>query len=705
MQTNAILIVSLLCLLLGCSSAANVSPEAGADTASGLPAPGSSPTAGLPDVASLKHAAYTAADLVQDGSSFVPDVSNNIATEAAASARLTPDFAPQATPPTTELAWGTYLFTLEDYDLGAAIDCTFSEFGAADGLWLALANWELGRWSLWAYDPAAGLTLSPAQFAPYLDEAGRLALAVLAGGQADFVLEQVALSEVEAPEYPNMDAPVGVNLELISDWMRTWVFTDIMKTSRTWISQPADYSQWDDGRTVDTDEFGWVRSLDPGQVATSLILTEQLGNRDPARYVLLYEGEGSIDISRFDATEVSSEPGRIVFDHAPTAGGLTTITITATNPADYIRNIRVVPLEDEATYAAQLFTPEFLASLEPFGVLRFHDWQSTTDNPVVHWGERVTPQHRSQMHAHGACVEYMVQLCNTVGADPWFCMPHRADDDYITQFATYVRDNLDPGLRVYLEYSNEVWNGIFAQSWYAREQGLALGLSADEWEAQHRFYSRRAVEVFQLWDAVFNDPERIVNVLSGWAAMPEYNAAVLDYEDAYTHADALAVAPYYGYEMGTPEHAATVLAMSNAEVLAELDAYSEVVHNGGWDRWSGETLPGSTIENRAIADARGLGLITYEGGQHLAGNGGAEWNEDLTAKFISVNREPGMRQVYFDDYQRWHTANPGGLYVIYNHIGNYTMWGSWGLKETQMQATTEAPKWLGLMDYISWLGR
>ncbi len=45
-------------------------------------------------------------------------------------------------------------------------------------------------------------------------------------------------------------------------------------------------------------------------------------------------------------------------------------------------------------------------------------------------------------------------------------MPHAADDNYITQMATLFRDNLNPNLNVYLEYSNEVWNWIFEQAHY-----------------------------------------------------------------------------------------------------------------------------------------------------------------------------------------------------------------------------------------------
>src|SRR5439155_3952879 len=39
----------------------------------------------------------------------------------------------------------------------------------------------------------------------------------------------------------------------------------------------------------------------------------------------------------------------------------------------------------------------------------------------------------------------------------------RASHDYVTQLATLLKNTLDPDRVVYVEYSNEVWNGIFGQ--------------------------------------------------------------------------------------------------------------------------------------------------------------------------------------------------------------------------------------------------
>ncbi|MBK6374693.1 MAG: hypothetical protein IPF67_16600 [Saprospiraceae bacterium] len=47
--------------------------------------------------------------------------------------------------------------------------------------------------------------------------------------------------------------------------------------------------------------------------------------------------------------------------------------------------------------------------------------------------------------------------------DPWICIPHLADDEYIIQLAKYLNANLDPSLKLHLEYSNEeVWRWWFS---------------------------------------------------------------------------------------------------------------------------------------------------------------------------------------------------------------------------------------------------
>lgn len=121
-----------------------------------------------------------------------------------------------------------------------------------------------------------------------------------------------------------------------------------------------------------------------------------------------------------------------------------------------------------------IFNPIFLRRLKPFSVLRFVDWQVTNDSALQTWSQRTEVTDRTQAVAHGVAIEHMIDLCNGLRSDPWFSMPHQGDDDFIRRFAELVEARLEPGRRVYIEYSNEVWNPQFKQhGWVAQHAGGA----------------------------------------------------------------------------------------------------------------------------------------------------------------------------------------------------------------------------------------
>ena len=486
--------------------------------------------------------------------------------------------------------------------------------------------------------------------------------------------------------FPNEDAPIGVNLGGIVDWNSAIPFTDVFKHARPWIPQLQDNSVWDTGEPLDIGPDGYPASLAEGQAAGTVLITGQGGNYPEGDYVCLYDGTGQLDF-RLDAHIVSSEPGRLVVHIQPSADGLTHMKILATDPADPVHNIRLLLPGFEGTYETQLFHPDFLGSLANFQVIRFMDWMRTNNSTQSAWTGRSWPDYFSQGTERGVCVEHMVTLCNELGADPWFCMPHLADDDYVTQFATYVRDHLDPSLRVYVEHSNEVWNGIFSQADYAEQRGLDLGLSTNPFEARLRYHSQRSVEIFQLWETVFGGTDRLERVLAAQHANPWTGTTVMDWQDAYLHADALGTAPYFGGSLGTP---------GNAEITRTWTV--EQLLNACADEIVLERA--ITVQNEAEASSRGLGLVAYEGGQHLVGVGGWENDATLTALFHAANRDPGMRALYLDDLLGWHTAAGGGVHVAFSHIGEYSKWGSWGLLERQSQDPQTAPKWMGIVDFL-----
>ena len=491
------------------------------------------------------------------------------------------------------------------------------------------------------------------------------------------VVARVAVAESPAPR-----SPLGMNLAGVRDWSQEIVFVDVFKASRTWISQ--EHGQpWGKGPPLELDDRGWVKSLKPDQFAETVIFTD-FGDRFPAgTYTCLYDGEGEVDLTG-DARVTSRQRGELKVEIRP-KNGSTFLRITRTDPSNYVRNIRLIMPGQEKTYASQPFYPEFLKRWSAFKVLRFMDWQETNNSQLREWNERPTPADQSQA-LRGVSLEYMIQLCNALDADPWFCLPHLASDEYVREFAAQVLRDLKPSLNVYVEYSNECWNGQFAQARYCSEEGKKRGLSNNAYEGQLRFYSQRSDEIFGIWNAVFGGDERLIKVLATQSANPWTGTTVLDWQDAYKHADAIAIAPYFGNELGDPKRAEENAKLTVEEVFDRCEQ-------------SIASRREATRKYAEEAQRRGLRLIAYEGGQHLVGHGGAENNQELTRLLQAANRHPRMKELYLQDLRGW-SESGGELMCVFSSMGNYSKWGSWGVLENGTQDSASAPKYQALLEFL-----
>ncbi len=478
---------------------------------------------------------------------------------------------------------------------------------------------------------------------------------------------------------------LGINFSFINDYSSELVFVDLFKTSRYWVSHrfTTYLESWDDGRPIDVDTEGWPRSLQPNQAAGTIMLTGLGANYPAGEYVCLYEGEGTIVID-WDATVVSQQPGRIVVNRVPREG--VHLMITAINPANPIRHIRFVMPGHEQTYQTQPFYPPFLEWWKDFKIIRFMDWQETNFSPVREWSQRRTLNSSTYNHEAGAALELMIALANTLQADPWFCMPHLASDDYVRQFAQMVEDRLDPNLTAYVEHSNEVWNSIFTQHQYASERGLALGLTDNPWWAAIRYHSQRSVEIFQIWEDVFGGPSPRFKRVLGAMVWDAVCLEIAGWNNAYQHADAIAIAPYFGGYLGYPNQVGRVLQMSMDELLNLAQADIDTVI--GWSKLCLD-----------VANEFNLELITYESGQHLAAVWEAVDNPAFVDKLIAANRHPRMYDLYADYLRQWQRLGAGTM-TLYSSMVTPSKWGSWGLLEYHNQDTTTAPKYRAAIDFI-----
>ncbi len=185
------------------------------------------------------------------------------------------------------------------------------------------------------------------------------------------------------------------------------------------------------------------------------------------------------------------------------------LEIMETDPADPVRNIRVV--EDQYSEQTDPFHPSFLKDLQNYGVLRFMDWLPTNGNWITDWNDRSQVDQAHWGNRKGVPYEMQIALGNKLHQDIWLTIPHAASDDYITQLAQMVDQQLDPNLRVWIEYTNEAWNGSFPQYGYVRDvltQQYGTSLTSEA-------YAHRASDVFDVVSKVL-PPERLIRVMGGW---------------------------------------------------------------------------------------------------------------------------------------------------------------------------------------------
>ncbi|MBU3077310.1 hypothetical protein [Sphingomonas quercus] len=95
-------------------------------------------------------------------------------------------------------------------------------------------------------------------------------------------------------------------------------------------------------------------------------------------------------------------------------------------------------------------------------------------------GGRVDPWFGTNQNGFG--LDTKIEHCNALGCDLWFNIPRDAKNEWITTAATFIRDNLNSGLKVWPQYANETWNvaggGFVRTNWYTAIRGIERGLVA-----------------------------------------------------------------------------------------------------------------------------------------------------------------------------------------------------------------------------------
>ena len=411
------------------------------------------------------------------------------------------------------------------------------------------------------------------------------------------------------------------------------------------------------------DPHGNLISMPPaGQAA--LMLIPPLTGPEGVTIRCTYQGSAEV-MPQGPASDIRSKAHSVEFHwkNDPSQLLLIQLIIKGVKPSDPFRD---VDCREPSLPPTQQFAPDYVDYVSKFKVIRFMDWQQTNLNAKVTWATRNPPGALRIHQNDGIAVEDMVALAIKARTDAWFTVPWNADDDYVGRFAQYVHDHLPADRVVYVELSNEVWNTGFGQAQQAIAEGTAQKLSTDPTVAGLYRYAEQSAHVLDIWSRVFADrPTRLVRVLSsqniGWRV-----EQMLAFRDTARHIDAVATAPYFGFDLGRGvpfnglDQGFTAL---QPMVKASLDA---------------------SVQAKAVATKYGKRYLAYEAGQHvLLGD---------IAMVFAVARDQRMHDLYKSYIDDWR-ARVGDTMMLFSASGAIGGYGAWGLKEYDTQPAAAAPKW------------
>ncbi|HMV22774.1 MAG TPA: T9SS type A sorting domain-containing protein [Saprospiraceae bacterium] len=502
----------------------------------------------------------------------------------------------------------------------------------------------------------------------------------------------------------------GTNLSGLSDWGSEQPFVDMMRSARTWYTKDVGNPN---GGPFDTGVKGQlsfrpdgypthipqtIPAMDyPQAVAT---IWGSTSGWEPGSYTLIHEGTGELLFWGAGVNVLHPTDSTYSFEIVNPIGNVFEVRIESSDINDPIRNIRIVKNDYLNTYKTQPFNPIWLEKVKMFKSVRFMDWGQTNnwhlnepwdwEHPDKYgWEERAKPGEYTWATNRGIPYELMIKLMNDYNLDGWVCVPHNVDDGYIQQMAQLFHDNLEPGRKLTVEYSNEIWNWIFGQAQWLNKYGcIDKGVS---WPEGTVPYIQNCMDI---WSEVFKDDmsriTRAVGIQTGWLDVAQRTA----FNMVPGSFDVVAGTYYFG------------LSDYADQTLDNLGATATVQDVVGLVRstWHESKQIIKSVQTE-LADSLGLPLAFYEGGQHLTPNPfGVE--PTYAQALLDVQRDTAIYNLYNEWFDFLRTLQKGdeplqcmNFSLIAERSARY---GSWGIWETMFQDTTQipAPKLKALIENI-----
>jgi len=477
-------------------------------------------------------------------------------------------------------------------------------------------------------------------------------------------------------------ARIGANAQLFRSYTRSREFVDLIPASGNFGPSTG---PWNGNAAVGSD--GWPTEDFSVTVLSGMSTVPNMSGA----YTICYEGTATVALMAASAGVTLSNSRT-----DPTTGtklldlnfpsGADQVSLRFTGTGGTLKNLRVIrPGYTWNDPALPVWTPEFLEHMRPFAAVRFMDWAATNTLYTARWATRPTlSTNRTTTNpvtgAPGVPWERSIELSNKLGCDMWVTVPTTAAADYYTQLATLIKDSLRADLKVYVEYSNEVWNPTFPQySWAATtavNEEVAAGNTQLKWDGatdttilRERVYAERMFRISEAFRSVFGDGAMMnrVRPVLAWQVgssaqidrMIDYARRIYNTRTTNEYLYAIACAPYFSIGANQTSTTQTV-----ESIISEMQAGLNNLPRGYF------------YENSAyIAKKYGLHWLGYEGGPDTYGTGSLVEKKQAAGD----TRMGAMCQQLLTD---WYHA--GGAMLMWFTAGasNWeTQYGTWSAEE------------------------
>lgn len=482
---------------------------------------------------------------------------------------------------------------------------------------------------------------------------------------------------------------IGVNLSGVYDYADTKPFADTFKSHRGWGTVEKPHSGQG---TIPLDNLG-----NPLTDCGVCVFTDQRNVHGTYKFsckgktkVTLSSTRGRVQNLAFDEASNTTTADVVLDEGAPQL----MMRFTETNGG-----IKDAKLMRPGHTEADLFSHDLLKALKLTRAVRLMGWAATNGSTAGDWSKRTLP-HENQGTANGyrgVCVEYQCELANQADIDLWMCIPHLADENYIRECLKVCKEKLSPERRLYLEYSNEVWNWQFKQAKWNLDEAKKPEVKAamrlnydgntnDGYHAWRRVgymaatIAKIAIEVFGR--AAINDRVRVIAAAQISYGNGEQFKEILKYVKA-VHGEpkdlffATAGAPYFSI----PEALQVKADVTSDEIV---NALAEAAATWGT----------KTRLVREIATSYGIKHVCYEGGVDMG-------QKDVAVDVKTASQlDPRMKDVIKTYLTNVYRDSDGMMYLTL--AASSSKWGYWGLTEDISDLTQ--PKITGYREWVEMNG-